>query len=175
MDHVAITEVASSVSPRPARRTAQVPRGLHRLIGLALLAGLVPVLTGCSTHERSWEGVPANQVWTAMESVARNPDYDDPNPDRRWNVSDNFVRVLEDERRIEIVRVLDRRRAPRGGVAVDEARRWQFGVALEGGDANPVVTFRARNMSVPAHVADEARRYFEQLDRTLEPFAGTED
>ncbi len=145
----------SSPAARFLRRTA-----------LALLP--LGLLAGCTTRSQVFEAYSDEQLWTAMVATANAPTYDD------WHVRRNEVFVDEDQRRIEILRVLRRTFVSPHADPLRQEREWRFEILLahdEELDA-PVVDFTARQLTVPAHVWQEAERYFAEMRTLLGPAHG---
>ncbi len=120
---------------------------------------------GCTTRSQVFDGYSEDQLWTAMVATARSPVYDD------WKVSDNEVYIDEDARRIEIYRVLKRTFVSPFSDPRRESEEWKLQIVLARDEelGQPLVDFTARQMDVPAHVWDEADRYFMQVRTLLGP------
>jgi len=120
---------------------------------------------GCTTRSQIFDGYSEDQLWTAMVATARSPVYDD------WKVSDNEVYIDEDARRIEIFRVLRRTFVSPYSDPRRESEEWKLQIVLARDEelGQPLVDFTARQMDVPAHVWDEADRYFMQVRTLLGP------
>jgi hypothetical protein len=122
---------------------------------------------GCASMVETFSGHDADEVWTAMMAVARTPDYSAADPADRWTVRENHVWVDESNRRIEIFRRLERDLYQPAARHRHQQRQWKMQAALEERDP-PTVRFRARQASVPAHVWEEAERYFDEVREVLE-------
>lgn len=140
-------------------------------IGVTLL--LAPSLLGCTRLRESFPGQAPEHVWRALVAVAESPDYDHPDPTRRWFVVENDVWLDEAEARIEIYRRLRRDVHRSGSGPHREDRTWRFGVRLEATDP-PEATFVSRDWGVPMQALDEARRYFADVRGLLRGPPGEE-
>ncbi len=130
------------------------------------LTALVAVSSvGCTSRSQVFEGYSEDQLWTAMVATARTPVYDD------WKVMDNQVFVDEASRRIEIYRVLKRTFVSPHAEPQRESEEWKLQIMLGRDEelGQPLVDFTARQVDVPAHVWDEADRYFLQMRTLLGP------
>ncbi len=138
-------------------------RGLSATACLATTLLLSAV--GCTTRSQEFQGYGNDQLWTAMVATARSPVYDD------WKVSDNQVFLDDGSRRIEIYRVLKRTYVTPWSDPEREVVEWRFQVVLSHEDEfeTPLVDFTARQIAVPAHVWNEADRYFAQMRSFLGP------
>lgn len=124
------------------------------------------MLGGCSAQYHTFEGHNADDVWQAMLTVARTPDYQTGPPDERWTVRENRVWDDPETNRIEIFRRLERVLYQPASRPLHEDRQWKFQVVLE--ERNPpTVMFFSREMGVPAHAWVEADRYFEEVQDVL--------
>lgn len=152
---------------------------------ILLLALVLPFLAACGITERRQLAADRDpdQVWAAMKAVANGPDYYMASDDvgERWVVQDNQVVFDDDVRRMEVYRRLEREIHRPMAPVRREQRTWKFHVTLEQpegaeggeGDGPPVMVFSARNNSVPAHVWDEAKWYFDAVEAFLEPLPAT--
>jgi hypothetical protein len=146
---------------------------MRTLSAMTLLAVLVSTLGGCGVTERRLllEGRDPDQVWNAMIAVAQEPDYlSSEDVAQRWIVRSNEVAADADAPgggRIEVFRRLERELHMPGAPVRHETREWKFNIVLEQRDP-PLILFRARNASVPAHVWAEAERYFNEVQAFLE-------
>ena len=126
---------------------------------------------GCSITERcTLEGRDPEQVWAAMKAVAQTPDSyaTAVDPADRWFVRDNQVWIDEEAQRIEVSRTLQRELHKPLAPVRREERSWKFEVLLELHEP-PTMAFRTRNATIPAHVWEEAGRYFDEVAQFLEP------
>jgi hypothetical protein len=145
-------------------------RMLHAMPALIVL---VSALSGCAVTERRLllEGRDPDQVWNAMVAVAQEPDYmSSEDVAQRWVVRTNEVAADPDASgggRIEVYRRLERELHMPGAPVRHETREWKFNIVLEQRDP-PLILFTARNASVPAHVWQEAERYFNEVQGFLE-------
>lgn len=114
---------------------------------------------GCRAPTESFEGKPANQVWTALVKAAEQPVYDD------WHVIENDVWADERSGRIEIWRLLRRYKDSRGQWARMEDQEWKFAVAFqpEADGHAAEATFTVRSWCLPSRSWQEGDRYFEQV------------
>jgi hypothetical protein len=135
------------------------------LPSLSLAAIVAFAGVGCTTRSQVFEGYSEDQLWTAMVATARSPVYDD------WKVSDNEVYIDEDTRRIEVFRVLKRTLVSPYSEPRRESEEWKFQIVLARDEelGEPLIDFTARQIDVPAHVWDEAERYFMQMRTLLGP------
>ena len=124
------------------------------------------LLGGCSAQYHTFDGHSADDVWQAMLTVARTPDYKTGPPTERWTVRENQVWVDPEVNRIEIFRRLERVLYQPASNPQHEDRQWKFQVVLEERDP-PKVMFFSREMGVPAHAWDEAERYFDEVRDVL--------
>lgn len=125
---------------------------------LALLA--VAMAAGCTSVKQTFPAASAEQLWTAMVTVAQNQEY--PN----WKVASNDVWIDEADRRIEVYRRLHRvlftpQHDPRA-----ERRTWRFEVRLTRTDP-PEAKFTSRGLALPAHARQEANLYFTEVTVAL--------
>lgn len=137
---------------------------------IAALLLAVPAITsllGCTSRSQVFEGYGDDQLWTAMVATARAPSYDD------WKIDENEVFVDDAQRRIEIYRVLKRTYVSPYSDPRKEEEEWRFQIVLARDTEldQPMVDFTARQLTVPAHVWDEADRYFAQMRLLLGPVA----
>lgn len=133
---------------------------------LCLLGTAAAILcSGCTSRSQVFEGYGDERLWTAMVAAARTPEYDD------WKISDNEVFVDDSTRRIEVYRVLRRTLVSPYADPRREGEEWRFQIDLgrEADSQSPEVTFTARQIAIPAHVWDEADRYFNQVRLLLGP------
>lgn len=140
---------------------------------LAALLIAVPAITsllGCTSRSQIFEGYGDDQLWTAMVATARAPSYDD------WKIDENEVYIDDARRRIEIYRVLKRTYVSPYSDPRKEEEEWRFQIVLARDQEldQPMVDFTARQMTVPAHVWDEADRFFAQMRLLLGPMKGPE-
>lgn len=100
-----------------------------------------------------------------MVAAAQTPEYDD------WKVRQNEVFVDVSGRRLEVYRVLKRLYVTPFADPRKEDREWRIQVLLTPADSSdsPTVDFTARQVTVPAHVWQEADRYFAQVRSLLGP------
>jgi hypothetical protein len=141
--------------PGPRRILADM-RPLHFLP--LLFAALT--LAGCGSRTATFPGYSDPEVWNAMVTVAKNPEYDD------WFVFENEVWTDRPEGRIEIHRFLRRDLVRVGSDPERQEERWKFEIAFLNTDP-PTVGFSARQITVPAHLWREADRYFEDMRSIL--------
>tara|TARA_X000000368_G_C22980984_1_gene689893 strand:+ start:262 stop:666 length:405 start_codon:yes stop_codon:yes gene_type:complete len=129
----------------------------------------VLMVAGCTTPTKRWQHVQKTVVWTAMVSAAQSPDYFSPDPRKRWIVTENNVDVNAKQGRIIIRRKLARSlKLPLQKEQIDR-RDWIFVIELLP-DVIPTATFKVpESQFVPARSADEANRYFSQVDMLLHP------
>lgn len=106
-----------------------------------LLAGLLLVLTGCTTQSAVFEDRSPEQVWTALIAVAEEPDY------AKWLVIENNVWVDPVYDRIEIRRELKRDLHRPGAPPARESQDLEFQVVLER-TSPPAVTVTVRNAMI---------------------------
>jgi len=155
---------ASPIAPEYPMPTHQN----FRPTSIAAILLAVPAITsllGCTSRSQVFEGYGDDQLWTAMVATARAPSYDD------WKIDENEVFVDDAQRRIEIYRVLKRTYVSPYSDPRKEEEEWRFQIVLAR-DAEldqPMVDFTARQITVPAHVWDEADRYFAQMRLLLGP------
>jgi hypothetical protein len=137
---------------------------LPRTLTLGLVAS---ALVGCTTRTQVFEGYSDDQLWTAMVATANAPEYDD------WRIRRNEVYVDDDSRRIEVFRVLRRTFVSPHAEPSRQEREWRFEILLARDEELevPMIDFTARQISVPAHVWQEADRYFAQMRTLLGPVA----
>jgi hypothetical protein len=158
---------------RDARRAR--PRARARARAAAAFAPLLFLLLagGCGAHTKIYRGVPAATVWAAAQAASESPDYDADDLARRWNVDRNSVLVVEDESQMHVFRELSRlQMRPRGDRFV-ERRTWKLGISLGTDGSDPTLTVVSRGAAWPAHVQEEAERYFAQVDELLDPSAAS--
>lgn len=127
-----------------------------------VLAVFALVMTGCTSVQQSFPEKDPNQVWTALVSVARTPEYDSDDPSERWTVTENRVAVFDDEARIEIYRELTRYLNMADTRPRTERKTWQFQVTLDPVEP-PTATFTSRALGVPLQATKEAERYFDDV------------
>ncbi|MFM1805647.1 MAG: hypothetical protein RL136_2526 [Planctomycetota bacterium] len=145
------------------------PRAFLRSAAVAASGLLVVASAGCTTRTQTFEGFGETQLWPAMVATARTPSYDD------WKVLGNEVYADDERRIIEVYRTLRRTYYSPEAEPLAEERQWRFQIVL-GDDPErlaPSVAFTARQFAVPAHVWDEADRYFLQVRRSLVVSDGT--
>ncbi len=128
-----------------------------RLLPL-LLAALT--LVGCGSRTATFPGYSDPEVWNAMVTVAKNPEYDD------WFVFENEVWTDRPSGRIEIHRFLRRDLVRVGNDPARQEERWKFEIAFLHTDP-PTIEFSARQIKVPAHLWREADRYFADMRSIL--------
>jgi hypothetical protein len=124
-----------------------------------LSLGLIFLMSGCGSTIARFPGKDVSQVWSAMVTVAEEPEY--PN----WLIIENEVWVDSKTSRIEIMRILGRDRVRPGQSPRRESETWKFQITMTK-SVPPTVKFFARQAAVPAHVWVEADRYFTDV-RTL--------
>lgn len=135
-------------------------------VSTRIIAAMLPVvlpLAGCATVRQSFPGSTADQVWTALVTVAERPQYDD------WTVPTNDVWVDEPNRRIEVYRRLQRVLYRPGAGPHRERRTWRFEIRLEPTDP-PEAVFESRGWGVPAQAQIEGGRYFGDVLNLLSGF-----
>lgn len=133
-----------------------------RTLPISFILMLLPALAGCVSKSETFAGHSSQEVWTALAAVAKTPDYRDPDPTQRWTVRENDVWVDEAGHRIEILRRLERDLHNPASKPRHEDREWKLQITLASGDP-PKAEFKARGWVIPAHVWDEADRYFNQV------------
>jgi hypothetical protein len=140
-------------------------RILSALCSATIVTSFLAVGVGCTTRSQLFDGYSDDQLWTAMVATARSPEYDN------WKVSDNEVFLDDSSRRIEIYRVLKRTLVSPYSDPRREEAEWKFQVVLTRDEEldQPLIDFTARQLTVPAHVWDEADRYFQQMRTLLGP------
>ncbi|MHC4989794.1 MAG: hypothetical protein ACYTGC_02345 [Planctomycetota bacterium] len=148
------------------RTSFRLPPGRRGRTSLPL-ALLAFGLGGCTTVEQTFDGHETGRVWSALVQAAENPIYLDVEPSRRWFVRENNVWVDEDRWRIEIDRSVHRRRVLENANERYERRDWRLRVTLEETDAGPRASLGSLQWMIPAHVWDEAARYFDDVWRLL--------
>ena len=95
-----------------------------------------------------------------MVTAAQEPAYPD------WRVIENEVWSDPVTGEIEILRFLRRDRQDPGEKRKEENEKWKFQIVLI--DVNPpTIRFLARQIAVPAHVWNEANRYFKDVQALL--------
>ena len=129
------------------------------IIRMSLTLAALAALAGCTTQRETFTGHNAEQVWTALVAAAQTPDYAGPTAADRWTLRENNVWVDQEQRRIEIDRLLERELHQPGAQPMHQQRHWKFQVRLEQ-DQPPTAAFVSRELGVPAHAWDEANRYF---------------
>ena len=137
----------------------------HFSVRSCIAAAALVTAAGCTSRSQVFDGYNDDQLWTAMVATARSPSYDD------WKISDNAVFIDEAARRLEIHRVLKRTYVTPWSDPRRETEEWRFQIVL-GSDSEldqPMVCFTARQIAVPAHVWNEADRYFSQMRTLLGP------
>ena len=125
---------------------------------LLLLPGLV--LAGCGYKSATFPDESPSQVWSAMITAAEEPHYKD------WRVIENEVWSDPASGEIEVHRYLRRMRQEPGEKSRNEKERWKFQIVLIEVDP-PTIRFFARQAAVPAHVWNEADRYFKDVQALL--------
>lgn len=135
--------------------------GFARTFRVLLLLGCLLLQVGCATHERTYPGQSAEQVWAAMVAVAEVPDYTGD-----WHVTGNIVTTDHQEGIIDVNRSLRRTVLELSGERRTEQRDWQFRFMLLPAQS-PTVAFVARNPALPMHVHVEADRFFTDLATVL--------
>ena len=140
------------------------------LAALLIAGPAITSLLGCTSRSQIFEGYGDDQLWTAMVATARAPSYDD------WKIDENEVYIDDARRRIEIYRVLKRTYVSPYSDPRKEEEEWRFQIVLARDQEldQPMVDFTARQMTVPAHVWDEADRFFAQMRLLLGPMKGPE-
>ena len=134
-------------------------------ITLALTVGLL--FAGCSSRTATFPGFSDPEVWNAMVTVAKNPEYKD------WFVFENEVWTDRPSGEIEIHRFLRRDLVRVGQDPERQEERWNFQIVFQHSDP-PTIGFSARQVKIPAHLWREADRYFADMRSILgiEPGAG---
>jgi hypothetical protein len=137
-------------------------------IPLFLTVGLL--FAGCSSRTATFPGFSDPEVWNAMVTVAKNPEYND------WFVFENEVWTDRPSGEIEVHRFLRRDLVRVGQDPERQEERWKFQIAFQHTDP-PTIMFSARQVKVPAHLWREADRYFADMRSILgiDPEAGTEE
>lgn len=135
-------------------------------LSLLLAALALTASAGCTVQRMSFPGHDPEQVWTAMVAVAQTPDYGHEDYTKRWTVRANEVWIDPDRSRIEVYRRLERILHRPASRPLHERREWKFSIAMEADDP-PTVTFVSRSAAIPAHVWDEAQRYFDEVWQVL--------
>ena len=126
-------------------------------LSVLLLLTLPPLtLTGCLRVEESFPGHSRNTVWTAINTVAAEPEYDD------WYVMENEVWTDPDSARLEVYRVTRRTLHRPQARPINERRRWRFQITLDEGEP-PAATFLSRGAAVPMHAQLEADQFFDEV------------
>lgn len=122
-------------------------------------------LGGCVTRSQPLSGYSSDDVWIAMQAVADSPSYND------WHIVQNDVYANDDTRCIEVYRELKRLYVSPYSDPRKEEEEWRFQIALlqEAETGTPTINFTARQFALPAHVWDEADRYFAQVTALLGP------
>ncbi len=138
---------------------------LRFMLALPLVSVVLACTSGCTTRTQVFDGHSDDQLWTAMVATARAPSYDD------WKVYENEVYVDDASRRIEIYRVLKRTYVTPFSDPRKEEEEWRFQIMLARDEElnEPMVDFTARQIEIPAHVWNEADRYFAQMRVLLGP------
>ena len=132
---------------------------MHSLrITLVLFVGLL--FAGCSSRTATFPGFSDPEVWNAMVTVAKNPEYKD------WFVFENEVWTNRPSGEIEIDRFLRRDLVQVGQDPVRQEERWKFRVTFEHTD-QPTLKFTARQVKIPALLWREADRYFADMRNIL--------
>ena len=132
---------------------------MHSLrIMLVLSVGLL--FAGCSSRTATFPGFSDPEVWNAMVTVAKNPEYKD------WFVFENEVWTDRPSGEIEIHRFLRRDLVRVGQDPQRQEERWNFRVTLEHTDP-PTLKFTARQVKIPGHLWREADRYFADMRNIL--------
>ena len=133
--------------------------------GLAVAACISLGLGGCVTRTQPLSGYSSDEVWIAMQAVADSPSYDD------WHIVQNDVYANDDTRSIEIYRELKRVYVSPTSDPQKQERDWRFQILLLEDTETQLfsIDFTARQLAVPAHVWDEADRYFAQVNALLGP------
>lgn len=144
-----------AILPGPRR----IPVDMHSLRLLPLLFAAL-TLVGCGSRTATFPGYSDPEVWNAMVTVAKNPEYDD------WFVFENEVWTDRPAGRIEIHRFLRRDLVRVGNDPERQEERWKFEIAFLNTDP-PTIGFSARQITVPAHLWREADRYFADMRSIL--------
>jgi hypothetical protein len=132
---------------------------MHPLrIMLFLSASLL--FAGCSSRTATFPGFSDPEVWNAMVTVAKNPEYKD------WFVFENEVWMNRPTGEIEVHRFLRRDLVRVGQDPERQEERWKFQITFEHTDP-PTIMFTARQVKVPAHLWREADRYFADMRNIL--------
>ena len=155
---IAITTLPSFVSLR-----APLWGGCGLAVAVAVCISLG--LGGCVTRTQPLSGYSSDEVWIAMQAVADSPSYDD------WHIVQNDVYANDDTRSIEIYRELKRVYVSPTSDPQKQERDWRFQILLLEDTETRLfsIDFTARQLAVPAHVWDEADRYFAQVNALLGP------
>ena len=117
-------------------------------------------LAGCGIQTATFPGRDPGRVWSAMVTAAEEPVYPD------WRVIDNEVWTNRDHAEIEIYRVLRRDLIEPGHEPKRESETWKFQIRMIAGDP-PTVRFRSRQISVPSHVWEQGKQYFDDVSALL--------
>lgn len=141
---------------------------MRRLLA-AIVTGVCGVMsvTGCTTVTQSFPGEAPAHVWTALIAIAESPQYDDPDPARRWFIRENDVWVDEAGSRIEIYRKLDRLLVRPGTKPQRQRQTWEFRILLDVVEGEPHAKFVSRGSAVPTHAQSEGERYFRDVRMLL--------
>ncbi len=126
-------------------------------MGLLLIA---MAIAGCSSVKQEFYGHDPGHVWSAMQTVARNPEY------RDWHVIENHVHVDGEEARINVYRILERSYVRPGSRPWDEQLDWRFHIVMEKVDP-PTARFHTRGVAIPTRARDEGRRFFAAVRQLL--------
>ena len=117
-------------------------------------------LGGCGVQTATFPDRDPGRVWSAMVTAAEEPVYPD------WRVIDNEVWTNRDHAEIEIYRVLRRDLIEPGHEPKRESETWKFQIRMIAGDP-PTVRFISRQLSVPSHVWEQGKQYFDDVAALL--------
>lgn len=138
-----------------------------RLTRIVFVLFAASLFTGCVSYERTYPGRTQQQVWTAMISVAEQPDYDSEKWGQ-WHVMANDIWVDEAGVRIEVSRHLRRVVYNAGMVKPDaQDRTYQISVSLRG-STSPLIRFTLRGFENPTDAYTESQRYFDDVGALLD-------
>lgn len=137
-----------------------------RLARIAFVLLAASLFSGCVSYERTYPGRTQQQVWTAMISVAEQPNYDSEEWGK-WHVMTNNVWVDESGARIEVSRHLRRSVYNAGMVKPDQQERtYELTFSLRG-STEPTVRCSMRGFEIPAEAFTESQRYFDDVGELL--------
>lgn len=129
-------------------------------MALCLLALLAGCSLGCQAHQFTYQDHDPEQVWQAMRSAAESPEYEN------WHVNANEVTVHDDDKRIEVHRVLERELHRPNARTLQEQQTWKMAIRLIETDP-PTAEFVARNWTVPVKAQWQAWQYFQTVEDLL--------